>query len=172
LPESSSVKVAVVQAAGVPFDRDAAVEKVCAMTAEAASDGARLVLFPEAYVGGYPWGLSFGTAVGGRSDAGRRTWERYRGAAVEVPGPQVERMAEAAREASVHLCVGVVERDSTYGAHNYHPLPGRAGARGGRVGVGRRRKPVPGHAQRLLGAESGPPPSRDHRGGATSSSTR
>ena len=69
-------RVAVVQASAIPFDRDAAVGRVCSMTVDAAKDGAELVLFPEAYVGGYPWGLAFGTAVGGRSEAGRRTWER------------------------------------------------------------------------------------------------
>jgi nitrilase len=112
--EISGVRVAVVQAGAVPFDTPGAVDKVCAMTAQAAEGGAELVLFPEAFVGGYPWGLAFGTAVGGRSDAGRRTWERYWSSAIDVPGPEVDRMGEAAREAGVYLCVGVIERDSTY----------------------------------------------------------
>jgi nitrilase len=111
---SPSVCVAVVQASPAFFDTPAAVDKVGAMTAEAAEQGARIVVFPEAYVGGYPWGLAFGTAVGGRSDPGRRTWERYWNGAVDVPGPETARMGEAAREAGVYLCVGVIERDSTY----------------------------------------------------------
>ena len=112
--EAKSVRVAVVQASATPFDRDAAVDRVCAMTADAAEKGAKLVLLPEAYVGGYPWGLAFGTAVGGRSEAGRRVWERYWSTAIEVPGPEVGRMGEVAEQAGVHLCVGVIERDSTY----------------------------------------------------------
>lgn len=117
LPMSSPsrVPVAVVQAAGLPFQREAAVDGVVALTAEAAAGGARLVLFPEAYVGGYPWGLAFGTAVGGRSPEGRRTWARYREAAIEVPGPETERMGKAARDAGVYLAVGVVERDRDFG---------------------------------------------------------
>ena len=115
MSDSQSVRVAVVQARGVPFDSVAAVDKVCSMTADAAGGGAKLILFPEAYVGGYPWGLAFGTAVGGRTEAGRRAFERYWASAVDVPGPEVERMAEAARAAGVYLCVGVIERDSTYG---------------------------------------------------------
>lgn len=114
MTEISGVRVAVVQAGAVPFDTEGAVDKVCAMTAEAAAGGASLVLFPEAFVGGYPWGLAFGTAVGGRSEAGRRSWERYWSSAIDVPGPEVARMGEAAREAGVYLCVGVIERDSTY----------------------------------------------------------
>ena len=60
------VRVAVVQPEPAMFDPDAAVGTVATGTAEAAGRGARLVLFPEAFVGGYPWGLAFGTAVGGR----------------------------------------------------------------------------------------------------------
>jgi nitrilase len=112
--EVESLRAAVVQATPRPFDTPATVDRVVSMTREAASEGAKLVLFPEAYVGGYPWGLAFGTSVGGRSDPGRKVWERYWRSAVDVPGPEVERMAEAAREAGVYLCVGVIERDSTY----------------------------------------------------------
>jgi nitrilase len=147
----ASVKVAVVQAAGMPFDRDAAVAKVCTMTAEAAHDGARLVLFPEAYVGGYPWGLSFGTAVGGRSDAGRRTWERYWTSAIDVPGPEVERMADAAREAGVHLCVGVIERDSTYSGGTLFCTLLYLGPDGALLGKHRKLKPTA--AERLVWGE-------------------
>src|SRR5690606_12031080 len=97
-------------AAPVLFDLDATVDRVVALTDEAKGRGAGLVLFPEAYVGGYPWGLAFGTAVGGRTPEGRRTWERYARAAIEVPGPETARMGEAARSAGVHLAVGVIER--------------------------------------------------------------
>ena len=108
MTEARTVRVAVVQASARPFDRDAAVDTVCVLTADAAAKGAKLVLLPEAYVGGYPWGLSFGTTVGGRSEAGRRLWERYWSNAIEVPGPEVERMGAAAEQAGMHLCVGVV----------------------------------------------------------------
>jgi hypothetical protein len=63
--KSDSAKVAVVQASPLYFDREGSVEKVARMTQEAGKEGAGLVVFPEAYVGGYPWGLAFGTAVGG-----------------------------------------------------------------------------------------------------------
>jgi nitrilase len=109
-----SVKVAVVQASPLYFDRAGSVAKVARLTREATAEGARLILFPEAYVGGYPWGLAFGTAVGGRSPAGRRTWERYWRSAVEVPGPETALLGEVAREVGAYLAVGVIERDSAY----------------------------------------------------------
>jgi nitrilase len=149
--KSQNVRVAVVQAAGAPFDPGAAVEAVCTQTAEAAGEGASLVLFPEAFVGGYPWGLAFGTAVGGRSEAGRRTWERYWGSSIEIPGPEVDQMAEAARSAGVHLCVGVIERDSTYSGGTLYCTLLYLGPDG--TVLGKHRKLKPTAAERLIWGE-------------------
>jgi len=104
--------VAAVQAASVPFDRQATIDKAVRLIHEAAATGARLVLFPEAFVSGYPSGLSFGTVVGRRSDRGRRLWERYWSSAVDVPGPATNRLAEAAKETRLYLAIGVIERDT------------------------------------------------------------
>ncbi len=101
----------MVQAAPVVFDREATLEKVRVLTARAASQGARLVVFPEAFVSAYPKGLDFGARVGGRTPEGRRMFRRYFESAVDVPGPAVDFLAETAREHSVHLVIGVIERD-------------------------------------------------------------
>lgn len=146
-----SVRVAVVQAPAHPFDSAAAVDTVVEMTREAASSGASLVLFPEAYVGGYPWGLAFGTAVGGRSEAGRRTWERYWSSAIDVPGPEVERMGEVARETETYLCVGVIERDSTYSGGTLFCTLLYYGPDGTLLGKHRKLKPTA--AERLIWGE-------------------
>jgi nitrilase len=107
--------VAVVQASPVLFDREATLEKVGRLAAAAAGQGAELILFPEAFVPAYPRGLGFGTVVGGRTDAGRRLWQRYWANAVEVPGPATEALGAAARSSGAYLVVGVVERDQDYG---------------------------------------------------------
>ncbi|MGD8806419.1 MAG: carbon-nitrogen hydrolase family protein [Chloroflexota bacterium] len=111
MTEGQPFTVAAVQAASIPFDRQATVEKALRLVREAAALGAKLVLFPEAFISGYPSGLSFGTVVGKRSDPGRRLWGRYWDSAVEVPGPATEKLAAAAREAGVYLAIGVIERD-------------------------------------------------------------
>ena len=90
------VHVAVVQAAPVLLNREATVDKACQLTAEAAVQGAELILFPEAYIPAYPRGLSFGTVIGSRSAEGRRTWQRYWANAVDVPGPSTEALGRAA----------------------------------------------------------------------------
>jgi len=103
-------RAAVVQAAPAALDLEGTLEKVDDLTARAASDGAALVVFPEAFVGGYPKGVDFGVRLGTRSEAGRAAFERYHSAAVDVPGPAVERLGAIAARHGVELVIGVVER--------------------------------------------------------------
>ncbi len=105
------VTVAVVQAASVAFDRKRTLEKALDLTRDAAKRGAKLVLFPEAFVSGYPRGLSFGAVIGSRSDEGREDFKRYYESAVELPGPAVDTLSKAARANSVYLVIGVIERE-------------------------------------------------------------
>jgi len=109
---NQKIKVAVVQAAPVLFDREATLEKACSLIEQAAAQGARLILFPEAFIPAYPRGLAFGTVVGSRSPVGRRIWQRYWENTVEVPGPATQKLGNAAKKANVYLAIGVIERDS------------------------------------------------------------
>ncbi|MFP4623777.1 MAG: carbon-nitrogen hydrolase family protein [Gemmatimonadota bacterium] len=151
MKQSETVRVAVVQPEPAFFDPDAAVEAVAARTAEAAGQGARLVVFPEAFVGGYPWGLAFGTAVGGRLPEGRRGWERYWRGAIDVPGAHTERLAEVAREHGVYLAAGVIERDSRYSGGTLYCTLLYFGPDGGLLGKHRKLKPTA--AERLIWGE-------------------
>ena len=105
------VKVAVVQACPVIFDAGATIAKTADLTAGAARQGARLVLFPEAFVSGYPKGLDFGARVGSRTSDGRETFRRYWESAIDVPGPSTDALGRIASENGVHLVIGVIERD-------------------------------------------------------------
>src|SRR5688572_14308853 len=93
-----SVVVAAVQAGSAVFDTPATLVKAERYVREAAVAGARLVVLPEAFLGGYPKGLDFGITVGARSAEGRDVFRRYREAAVELPGPETARLAELAAE--------------------------------------------------------------------------
>jgi nitrilase len=104
-------KAAVVQAAPVGFDREATLEKAARLVAEAARTGAKLVVFPEAFVSCYPRGLNFGAVVGSRTPEGRDDFRRYWESSVAVPGPDVDRLAAMAGEHGVYLVMGVIERD-------------------------------------------------------------
>ncbi|HKV60425.1 MAG TPA: nitrilase-related carbon-nitrogen hydrolase [Candidatus Acidoferrum sp.] len=105
------VKVAVVQAAPVAFDRERTLDKVHALADQAAGMGSQLVLFPEAFVSAYPRGLDFGAVVGGRTEEGREDFRRYWESSVDIPGPAVDELAQAARRNKIYLVIGIVERD-------------------------------------------------------------
>jgi hypothetical protein len=64
-------KAAVAQAAPGVFDRERTLKKVEVLADQAAREGARLVVFPEAFVSAYPRGPDFGAGVGSRSDEGQ-----------------------------------------------------------------------------------------------------
>jgi nitrilase len=108
---AKNVRVAVVQASSIPFDSEACVDKAVQLTADAAARGAKVLVFPEAFIAGYPKGLSYGLVVGARDPVGREEFRLYLDAAIEVPGPQTQRLGEAAAAHGVHLVIGVIERD-------------------------------------------------------------
>ena len=101
---------AVVQSTPVIFDRERTLKKVESLCAEAARKGARLVVFPEAFVSAYPRGLDFGAVVGSRTDKGREQFRRYWDSSVDVPGPAVEALSSTARRCEIYLVIGVIER--------------------------------------------------------------
>lgn len=107
----SLIKAAVVQAAPVLFDTPKTLTKLGALTRDAAGQGADLIVFPEAFVGGYPKGLDFGARLGLRSAEGREDFRRYFESAIDVPGAEASRIGEIARDNGVHMVVGVIERD-------------------------------------------------------------
>lgn len=55
MAEYPKFKAAAVQAAPVFLDAMATTEKACKLIEEAASNGAKLIGFPEGYISGYPW---------------------------------------------------------------------------------------------------------------------
>ncbi len=105
------IRAAVVQDHPVVFNREATIEKIHSLIAEAARKGAQLVVLPEAFVSGYPTGLDFGARVGLRTAQGREDFRRYYESAVDVPGPACDALGKAAKNAGVFLVIGVIERD-------------------------------------------------------------
>ncbi len=104
------IRAAVVQDAPVAFDTAQTMTKVASLVAQAAAQGAQLVVFPEAFVTGYPKGIDFGARVGMRSPAGRQMFQRYWESAINVPGPETHILGELARTHQLHLVIGVIEQ--------------------------------------------------------------
>ncbi|KAG2652556.1 hypothetical protein PVAP13_1NG031300 [Panicum virgatum] len=104
----ATVRVTVVQASSVFYDTPATLAEK--LMAEAAGYGSQLILFPEVFIGGYPHGSTFGLVVGNRTAKGKEDFRKYHAAAIDVPGPEVSRLAALAGKYKVFLVIGVVER--------------------------------------------------------------
>jgi nitrilase len=103
------VTAACVQAEPVVLDRDATLDKLAHLTAEAAGNGATLIVFPEAFVPVYPssvWAKAF---AGWSSPGAKAAFAAIGREAVAVPGPEVERIGDVAREHGVVIATGVTE---------------------------------------------------------------
>ncbi len=144
-------KVAVIQAAPILFNREATITKATRLIQDASTQQANLILFPEAFIPAYPRGLSFGTVVGSRTPAGRRTWEKYWTNAIEVPGPETDALGAAAREAGAYLAIGVIERDSQFSHGTVYCTLLYFGPDGKLLGKHRKLKPTAG--ERLIWGE-------------------
>ncbi|WP_051790854.1 nitrilase-related carbon-nitrogen hydrolase [Amycolatopsis jejuensis] len=140
----ATVRAAVAQATPVIFDSAATLDVVAGWSARAAEAGARLLVFPEAFVGGYPKGSTFGGVVGDRTTAGRDAFRRYLQAAITVPGPECDRLGQLARQSGLHLVIGIVERD---GGTLYCTV--LFFSPGGDL-LGKRRKLMPTGAERMI----------------------
>ncbi len=138
------VRVAAVQAGSLAFDTPATLAKLEGLVTEAATGGAALVVFPEAFVGGYPKGHSFGAVVGSRTEDGRDWFRRYYESAIDVPGAESDRIGETAKEHGVTLSVGLIERDggTLYCTVVFYGSDGSI--------LGKHRKLMPTAAERLV----------------------
>ncbi|MCC8957350.1 carbon-nitrogen hydrolase family protein [Bradyrhizobium sp. Pear77] len=134
-------KAAAVQASPVFLDTAATVDKAVMLVKEAASNGARLVAFPEVFVAGYPYWNWITDPISGS------VWfEKLVRSSVLADGPEVARLCGVARETGAHIVIGVNERSpqslgTIYNALLFIDSNGRL--------IGRHRKLVPTWAEKL-----------------------
>ena len=142
-------KIAAVQAFPVFLDREATVDKACRLIAEAASQGARLIVFPESFIPAYPdwvWAVP-----PGRGKILSQMYAEFLANAVEVPGAATEKLGRAARESGAYVVMGVTERDTeASGASLYNTL--LYFSPDGTL-MGKHRKLVPTGGERLVWAQ-------------------
>jgi nitrilase len=104
-----AVKVACVQAEPVILDREATIDRLEQLAAEAAGNGAELVVFPETFVPVYPssrWAKAFATW---QSDGAKQVFARIAQNSIAVGSPAERRLGAAARELGIWLVTGVNE---------------------------------------------------------------
>lgn len=138
---------AAVQATPVFLDREATTDKALQLIEDVAAAGARLIAFPEAFIAGYPywlWGRDLDDEPGFEQKAFAALWRE----AIDVPGPETERLGEAARKTGSCVVIGVNERESAFGRGTLFNTLLTFGP-DGRL-IGRRRKLVPTYRERTV----------------------
>ena len=103
----AKIKLAAVQAASVFLDREATVDKACALIREAGTNGADIIGFPEGFIPAHPTWYGYQPTGGSVSASlARRLFQN----AVEIPGPATEALCAACRDAGVIAVVGLCEK--------------------------------------------------------------
>jgi len=125
MSELPAFTAAIVHAAPVFLERDATIDKVCSLVSEAARNGARLVAFPETFVPAFPVWSALRAPIYNHD-----LFRRLAANAISVPGPELARVAAAARECGVLVSLGINERtDASLGCiYNSNVLIGDDGA--------------------------------------------
>jgi aliphatic nitrilase len=134
-------KAAAVQAAPVFLDTEATIDKAISLIEEAAGNGAKIVAFPEVFVPGYPyWNWITDPVSGG-------LWfEKLVRASVQLDGPELLRLRNAAKKNAIHVVIGINERSRVSLGTIYNTMAFIASD--GRL-LGRHRKLVPTWAEKL-----------------------
>ena len=101
-------KAAAVQTSPVFLNQKATIEKACLLMREAAKNGAKLVAFPEAFIPGYPYWIWLDVP-----SENYPMFQKLFDEAVVVPSPATDELCRGAREADVHVVIGINERLST-----------------------------------------------------------
>jgi nitrilase len=119
---NASVRVACVQAEPVVLDREATIDKLARLAAEATENGAQLVVFPEAFVPAYPSSIWARALAGWAESGAKEAFALLARESVEVPGAAERRIGETAREHGLWIVTGVTEVDPERPATLYNTL--------------------------------------------------
>ncbi|EJL01570.1 MULTISPECIES: carbon-nitrogen hydrolase family protein [Pseudomonas] len=102
--------VAALQIGSMPGGKEQTLAQILSYEDAIRQAGARLVVMPEALLGGYPKGEGFGTQLGYRLPEGREAFARYFANAIDVPGVEIEALAGLSARTGASLVLGVIER--------------------------------------------------------------
>ncbi len=143
---SKPFAIAAVQAAPVFMDRDATIDKACGLIAEAAKNGAKIIVFPEAFVPTFPdwvW-----VVPGGNGSLHAALYGELLDQSVTVPSAATEKLCRAAKANGVVVVIGVNERNADASGGSIYNTLLYISDRGELLG--RHRKLVPTSAERMV----------------------
>lgn len=109
--DSKTLKIGAAQVGTCLFDGAATLSKFEDYLARAKAAALDLVVFPEAFIGGYPKGIDFGVTVGARTPQGREQFRQYAEDAVARGSKELRHIRSMIKAAGVNIVLGLIERD-------------------------------------------------------------
>ena len=104
------IKVAAAQITPVYLNKQKTVEKACSVIKEAAQNGAKLIVFPEAFIPGYPdW---IWLIPNSKSADLNKLYTELVNNAVAIPDNSTDLLCKAAKENKINIVMGIHERNS------------------------------------------------------------
>lgn len=104
------VRVSAAQASPIFLNKEKSIDKACRLITEAGNKGAKLIVFPEAFISGYPdWVWLVPNSKG--QILNELYYELIQNA-VSIPDKMTDRLCQAAQEAKINVAIGVNEKNS------------------------------------------------------------
>jgi len=140
-------KIAIIQESPVFLDRKKTIEKAVKLVEQAASAGAELAVFPEAYISGYPawiWRLR----PGGDWGVSEELHSRLLDSSVDIDAGDLELLCDAAKNNKISIVCGLNERDGVLSKATLYNTVVIIGAEGNILN--RHRKLMPTNPERMV----------------------
>lgn len=145
------MKIAAAQLSPIFLNKEKTVEKACNAIYEASKKGAKLIVFPEAFISGYPdWVWLIPNS---KSADLNQLYLKLVENAVSVPDNSTLKLCKAAKDASINVVMGMHEKNTeTSNASLYNSLLFISDK--GKI-IGKHRKLIPTGGERLIWAQGG-----------------
>jgi len=142
------MRVAIAQISPVWMDREQTVAKAAAWVDQAAAAGAKLVVFGEALIPGYPFWLEHTDGARFDSPVQKALFAHYAEQAVVLERGDLDPIRDAARARGIAVVVGTIERAPDRGGHSLYCTLVLIGPDGAILNT--HRKLVPTYEERLV----------------------
>lgn len=116
----NKLKVCLAQLTPVWLKRDATLERVAEAMAEAAAEGAELIVFPEAFCPGYPFWLAYTEGASWEKPVNKELHAHYMQEAVCLESGHLDGICEQAKSLGLAVYLGIVERPLDRGGHSLY----------------------------------------------------
>jgi nitrilase len=142
------IKVAAAQITPVYLNKEKTVEKACAVIKEAAQNGAKLIVFPEAFIPGYPdW---IWLIPNSKSADLNKLYTELVNNAVTIPDNSTDLLCKAAKENKINVVMGMHERNTEASNSSLYNSLLFIDDQG--IIIGKHRKLIPTGGERLIWA--------------------